>query len=256
MSEAKNNISAVRLGDKLIIFVDGQRQVISKSMSPEIFDRVCGYIERGEVNKISDIFDNFEDKLSKYLQDHFELEEGKLKDNFHNSPNHFSKLLIRKGTELMSENAETKPLFLLSKKIMFTSDLNDNGLFDSLSYIGLTKNGNLLLPLKNDEVEVSDKVFGSPICITKDNETHLKRSPKHNTISIELASNKPKDEFLIYALINPFDIVSFGKSNINVSRYKAYKKGDLNLENGITDIENERLFDISYNIYENKFKNK
>ncbi len=58
MSENKNNISAVRLGDKLIIFLNGQRQVISKSMSPEIFDTVVNYIERNEVDKISNIFDN------------------------------------------------------------------------------------------------------------------------------------------------------------------------------------------------------
>ena len=47
---SNNNVSAVRLGDKLIIFVNGKRQVISQSMSPEIFDNVCGYIENNDTN--------------------------------------------------------------------------------------------------------------------------------------------------------------------------------------------------------------
>ena len=78
-----NNISAVRLGDKIIVFSNGERQVVSKSMSPEIFETLCGYIQNNELDKISNIFNNFESKLETYLQDYFTLDEGKLKDIFH-----------------------------------------------------------------------------------------------------------------------------------------------------------------------------
>jgi len=110
MKNNEQNISAVRLGDKLIIFLNGQRQVVSKTMSPEIFDIVCGYIEKNDTQKIANIFDNFEDKLSKFVSKYFELEEGKMKDVFHKEPNHFSKLLVRKATEMMSNEVDVKPL--------------------------------------------------------------------------------------------------------------------------------------------------
>ena len=90
MNNNKQNVSAVRLGDKLIIFLNGERQVISKNMSPEIFDIVCGYIKNNDTQKIANIFDNFEDKLSKFVSKYFDLEEGRMKDVFHKKTNHFS----------------------------------------------------------------------------------------------------------------------------------------------------------------------
>ena len=260
MSENKDNISAVRLGEKLIIFLNGQRQVISKSMSPEIFDTVVGYIEKNEVDKISDIFDNFEDKLSKYLQEYFELEEGKLKDNFHNAPNHFSKLLIRKGTQLMKDNLEAKPLFQLSKKILFTSDLGEeksNNFFNNLSFVGLTEKGNLLLPLTSNYKNNEEGVIGNPVSLKKNDDGKFVRIKTNSTLSLTLQDKLKTSQSYFYALISPFDIMGFKKNEIDVTRYKVYSKEEFDNMNikGVINIPNENLFDISYKIFENKFKN-
>lgn len=259
MSENKDNISAVRLGDKLIIFLNGQRQVISKSMSPEIFDTVVGYIERNEVDKIADIFDNFESKLSKYLQEYFDLEEGSLKDHFHNAPNHFSKLLIRKGTQLMKDNLEAKPLFQLSKKIFFTSDLGEeksSNFFNSLSFVGLTEKGNLLLPLSSSYND-KEGVIGYPVSIKKNDEGKLIRVKTNRTLSLTLQNKLTTSQSSFYALISPFDIMGFKKNEIDVTRYKVYSKGEFDNNNikGIINVPNENLFDIPYKIFEKKFKN-
>lgn len=253
MSDKENNISAVRLGDKLIIFLNGQRQVISKTMSPEIFDIVCGYVDRNETDNIANIFDNFEDKLSKYLSEYFELEEGKLVDNFHKKPNHFSKLLIRKGTELMSSNEEVRPLFKLSKKIFFASqniEENSNKTFDKTSFIGITSNGNLLLPIENLST-CDNRIIGRPVSIKEGS-----REVRNNVVlSLSLHKKDSKEEANIYALISPFDIISFNANNINTTRYKLYKRGEFNNVKGVVDVPNENLFEISYNIFEKEFKN-
>ncbi len=260
MSENKNNISAVRLGDKLIIFLNGQRQVISKSMSPEIFDTVVNYIERNEVDKISNIFDNFEDKLSKYLKEYFELEEGKLKDNFHNVPNHFSKLLIRKATQLMKDNLKPKPLFELSKKILFTSDLGQeksNNFFNNLTFVGLTEKGNLLLPLSVNYNNNRESLFGNPISLKKNDKGKLVRDKTNRTLSLVLQNKENTNQSSFYALISPFDIMGFQKNEINVTRYKVYSKGEFDNVNikGVINIPKENLFEIPYKIFEKKFKN-
>jgi len=259
MKNNEQNISAVRLGDKLIIFLNGQRQVVSKTMSPEIFDIVCGYIEKNDTQKIANIFDNFEDKLSKFVSKYFELEEGKMKDVFHKEPNHFSKLLVRKATEMMSNEVDVKPLYELSKKIFFASkdvSTNANILFNELSVVGITKNGNLLLPLSSSE-KCNGQVVGMPLSVSNTNEK-IERVVKGNTLSLLLHKKDNKQKVTNYALISPFDIVSFSNGNsseIAISRYKIYDKGDFETLKGIVEVPNENLFDISYNIFEEKFKN-
>ncbi len=259
MDNKDKNVSAVRLGDKVIIFLNGQRQVVSKKMSPEMFEVVCGYIATNDTKKIVSIFDNFEDKLSKFVSKYFELEEGKMKDVFHKEPNHFSKLLIRKATEMMSKDVDVKPLYKLSKKIFFASkdvSTNANILFNELSVVGITKNGNLLLPLGSDEV-YNGKVIGQPLSVGT-NEKVVVRKVRANTLSLMLHKKDNKKEVTNYALISPFDIVSFSSGNsseISISRYKVYKKGDFESLKGVVEVPNENLFDIAYNIFEEKFKN-
>lgn len=256
MNNNKQNVSAVRLGDKLIIFLNGERQVISKNMSPEIFDIVCGYIKNNDTQKIANIFDNFEDKLSKFVSKYFELEEGRMKDVFHKKTNHFSKLLVRKATEMMSNEADIEPLYKLSKKIFFASEnvsKNANVVFNELSVVGITKNGNLLLPLSSSH-KCNGNVEGTPLDVGND----FSRKVRHNSLSLVLHKKDNISEVTSYALISPFDIVSFSNSNsseMSIARYKIYDKGDFETLKGIVEIPKENLFDISYNIFEEKFKN-
>lgn len=250
-----NNVSAVRLGDKLIIFVDGKRQVISQSMSPEIFDNVCGYVENGDTDKIVGLFDNFEHNLSSYIKEFFILEEGVVKDTFHNQNHHFSKIIIRKASEIMSKNLDVKPLFNMSKKLFYASQNISNEadiVFNQLSVVGLTKEGNLLLPLSTKETqeELKKGVIGNPISI----QDNVRTRGANRTYSLGLHKKSNVEEVCAYALISPFDIVGFQPNSINVTRYRVYSKGEFDNLKGIVEIQNEKLFDISYSIYEKNNK--
>ena len=182
-----------------------------------------------------------------------------MKDVFHKEPNHFSKLLVRKATEMMSNEVDVKPLYELSKKIFFASkdvSTNANILFNELSVVGITKNGNLLLPLSSSE-KCNGQVVGMPLSVSNTNEK-IERVVKGNTLSLLLHKKDNKQKVTNYALISPFDIVSFSNGNsseIAISRYKIYDKGDFETLKGIVEVPNENLFDISYNIFEEKFKN-
>ena len=50
--------------------------------------------------RIVGLFDNFEHNLSSYIKEFFILEEGIVKDTFHNQNHHFSKIIIRKASEV------------------------------------------------------------------------------------------------------------------------------------------------------------
>lgn len=249
-----NNISAVRLGDKIIVFSNGERQVVSKSMSPEIFETLSGYIQNNELDKISNIFNNFESKLETYLQDYFTLDEGKLKDIFHNEKHHFSNILIRKATEMMSLNASVEPLYNFSKKLFFASsgiEVKADTLFTKLSTMHITKEGNLLLPVTSRNNKSAGKVQGEPIGVNKSNENNeLIRKNRQTPLSLCVT----KTEFTHFALINPFDIVGFTNSDIIISRYKLYSKEEIGNEKGTINIPKEKLFDISYDIFEKEYK--
>tara|TARA_Y100000389_G_scaffold138202_1_gene135896 strand:- start:4581 stop:5354 length:774 start_codon:yes stop_codon:yes gene_type:complete len=252
-----NNISAVRLGDKIIVFSNGERQVVSKSMSPEIFETLCGYIQNNEIEKIESIFDNFESKLSKFVQEYFTLEEGRLKDVFHNKKHHFSSVLVRKATEMMSVNSSVLPLFNFSKKIFFASsdiEVQADTFFTKLQTINLTKEGNLLLPIRyTGEIDQNTKgVQGEPINV-KEEENGIVRKNTRPPYSLKVL--KEIKECTHYALISPFDITGFSKGDIIISRYKLYNKKEIESQKGTINIPNEKLFDISYNLFEKKYKN-
>jgi hypothetical protein len=86
----------------------------------------------------------------------------------------------------------------------------------------------------------------------------IERVVKGNTLSLLLHKKDNEQKVKNYALISPFDIVSFSNGNssqIAISRYKIYDKGDFETLKGIVEVPNENLFDISYNIFEEKFKN-
>lgn len=248
-----NNISAVRLGDKIIVFSNGERQVVSKSMSPEIFETLCGYIQNNELDKISNIFNNFESKLETYLQDYFTLDEGKLKDIFHNQKHHFSNVLIRKATEMMSINSSVEPLYNFSKKLFFASESIEekaDTFFTKLSTMHLTKEGNLLLPVTSLNNKSAGTIQGEPVGVNKSVENGLIRKNNRTPLSLGVT----KTDFTHFALISPFDIVGFTNSNIIISRYKLYSKEEIGNEKGTINIPNEKLFDISYDIFEKEYK--
>lgn len=243
-----------------MVFVNGKKQTISKVKSPEFFDIIHKHIIDNNTQEILNIFDNFENKLFDYIKKYFKVENGDVIDCFHNEPNKFSKLIIRKGVEIMSTGEDVEPLYKLSKKIFFSSiDVSEQyyNLFKEVKEIGLTKQGNLLLPITlSEEEEVTKKVIGEPIKVSKLEKGDIIRNTYGNTsLSLNLISKESIDEIKFYALINPFDIISFTmKNQIYVSRFKVYKKEEINNIKGVVEIKNEKLFEISYDIFEDIFK--
>lgn len=256
-----NNVSAIKLGGKIMVFVNGKKQTISKDKSPKFFNIIHKHIIDNNTQEILNLFDNFENKLFDYIKKYFKIENGNVIDCFHNEPNKFSKLLIRKGVEIMSTKEDVEPLYKLSKKIFFSSiDVSEEyyNVFKEIKEIGLTKQGNLLLPitLKEEEEGILKKVIGEPIRISKlENGDIIRKKNDNNSLSLNLISKQSIDEIKFYALINPFDIISFTmKNQIYVSRFKVYKKEEIKNIKRIVEIKNEKLFEISYDIFEGIFK--
>lgn len=252
-----DNVKAIRVGDKLIIFINGKRQVVSKGVSPETFDRVCEFMNNNDTESIISIFDDFEGKITQYLQGYFRIENGLVflsgKDKVHS----FSKLIVRKASEFMT--LKESPLFIqkMANKIRHVSNGVELGvkIFSDMENIVLTKNGNFVIKTYIDLRK--NKVIGSPIDFNNEGV----REGRRNDYSIPVIT-KLKKEFLEEreietnnVLISPFDIISFGEGEIHVSRYKVIN--DFQIEkNGLVEMPKEDLYDISYQLYLEKFEKK
>lgn len=239
MSEVK----AIRVGDKIIVFINGKRETISKKVSPEVFEMVLGFIRNNETEKIINIFSSLDDNVMNYLKEYFEVKNGLLYVD--DKKVEYSKLIIRKAVELMGMNLNPKPLFNLYKKIKWVSNTSEkissgNNLFKKLNKVILTERGNLILHSSINGVnEVTNKVFGKPINI---------KEKVGGADGYNVRINEEETKSLI--LINPFDIISFNEFSINVSRFKMINKNLLQDENTLAKIENEELFDISFDIFQ------
>ena len=239
------NVKAIRVGDKIIVFINGKRETITKNVSPEVFDMVLGFIKNDEKNKILNLFSSLESSLDNYLEELFNVKNGFLYNKLEERIV-YSKIIIRKAVELMSMNIEPMPLLKLSKKLQFKNNICENGisLFKKLNKLIITEEGNLILH-SNNSYQVTDinEVVGYPIDLNYHNNAEL--------YSIKI--NEKEANSLI--LINPFDISSFTSNSINVSRFKVIDKKIKGEVKPIMKIENEELFDISYNINISNIKN-
>ena len=154
---------------------------------------------------------------------------------------------------MMSLNASVEPLYNFSKKLFFASESIEqkaDTLFAKLSTMHLTKEGNLLLPITSINNSSAGKVQGEPIGLNRSDENELIR--KNNRTPLSLCVTRT--DFTHFALISPFDIVGFTNSNIIISRYKLYSKEEIGNEKGTINIPKEKLFDISYDIFEKEYK--
>lgn len=253
-----NNVKAIRIGDKIMLFVNGKKQMISKGVSPETFERVCELMNNNETEKITNLFDNFEDKVKEYLKDFFYFtkdKEIKLKNVKENKVN-FSKLIVRKASEFMS--LDESPLYIhkMAKKLNYEHNeeiaLFGNKIFSKINKVMITKYGNMVIETFSDLEEQKGEVYGSPVKIENKGQKNINTKLKY---SIQICSNKDESENLkkYQVLINPFDIISFTEESINVVRY-AVLKDEVKAKNGLVEVENEELFEIPYQIYLEKFE--
>jgi hypothetical protein len=241
-----NNVKAIRVGDKIMVFVNGQKQTVSRQISPETFNLVCEYISSNQTEKIASIFDNVEQKVSEFLKGYFDVENSAI---LHEGKRHiFSSLIIRKSTELLSLTDNAKPIYDLANKTILSSEnisIKANDFFKNVSKIILTEKGNLIIPSPTIiEEKTNSAVVGRPIILNDKNKIRRAKT----TYSILASSEKNIKEVNSYILINPFDIVSFNDFEVFVSRYKVLENFVDN-QKGIVKIENEFLFDLSYNLY-------
>jgi hypothetical protein len=244
------DVKAIRVGDKIIVFINGKRETISKNVSPEVFDMVLNFIRNDEVNKIENIFTSLENNLDEYLKEFFVIKNGFLYKKSNEEKVVYSKLIIRKSVELMGMNIEPKPLLKLVNKLSYKTQISNKGidLFKKLNKIILTEEGNLILHSNISGISIKDKnkVIGYPIGVNENVITH------DNSQLYSVSLNEIDTNTLI--LINPFDISSFTNSSINVSRFKII---DTKLEGElkpIMKIKNEKLFDISFDLFNKKNK--
>jgi len=244
-----SNIKVIRVGDKIMVFINGEKQIISRSISPETFDLVCDYISNNETDKIISIFDNIEDKIDNFLKGYFYVENSAI---YHNGEKHnFSSLIIRKSTELLSITNDAKPIYEMANKTMLSSEsISEKGniFFKNASKILLTENGNLILPTPT-KMEISDSVIGKPYALSNEGI----RIGGGTNYSILVSSEKSQKEVNSFVLINPFDINSFNDFEIFVKRYKVLDNIDIN-HKGLVKIENEFLFDLPYTLFQKNIK--
>jgi len=240
MDTMTENIKAIRVGDKIMIFINGEKKTISQKVSPEIFNVVLDYIKNNEQQRIGEIFNNFDNRISNYLGGLFDIKNQSI--YFKNTDQEviYSKLILRKALELLAINESPEPLIKLSNKIKTKQKLEDKGvkIFQNIKNLIITKNGNLIFHTKIEKLN-QKTFFGSPINYN---------DRFNNSFKLKVVFDYEVEEPNCYILINPFDILSFEYSSINVSRFKVLKNVEIK-DKVVIDIKNEEVFDIPYEIF-------
>jgi hypothetical protein len=239
MNTMIENVKAIRVGEKIMVFINGEKKTVSQKISPEIFNVILGHIKNNEQQKIGKIFNNFDNRISNYLGDSFDIRNQSI--FFKNTDQEviYSKLILRKALELLAINESPEPLIRLSNKIKTKQKLEEKGvkIFQNIKSLIITKNGNLIFHTKLEKSN-HKTFFGKPI-----NQDYY-----NNSFNLKVVFNYDVEQPNCYVLINPFDIISFDYSSINVSRFKFLK--DINIqESVIVNIDNEEVFDIPYEIF-------
>lgn len=248
------NVKAVRIGDRIILFIDGKRQTIARKVAPEAFASAVKFIEEKDTDSIRKMFSNVTEKISKYAQDIFTIKGNDIFAKGSNIP--APKLVARKLFEMMQVDASPKPLLNLDNKMKRNNKGIASGMevFAKLDGIPMTECGNLVLKvgMSNEDLDkVLQKygtVVGSPLN-SNDNS-----SVQHDLPICNFEEREIYD--FVYCLVDPADIMAFIEYNgeIRVGRYKILL--DFKFENKpVINVPLEKLYDISYNIWnENQSK--
>lgn len=235
----ENNIKAIRIGDKIMVFLNGEKKTISEKVSPEIFNVILNCIKNNQQERIGEIFNNFDNRISNYLGKSFDVKKNSIFFKNTNKEVLYSKLILRKALELLAMNESPEPLIKLSNKIKTKQKIEDKGVkvFQNIKNLIITRGGNLIFHTKLTN-NANLTFFGSPINI----EGHS------HSFKIQVVFNFESEEPDTYILINPFDITHFEYNSINVSRFKVLENVDIKNE-VVVDIKNEEVFDIPYEIF-------
>jgi hypothetical protein len=240
ITKKKNDVKAIRIGDKIMVFINGEKKTVSKKITPETFDLILDLIKTNQQEKINDIFTSFDKNLKNFLSDSFDIRNQSI--FFKNTDKEiiYSKLILRKALQLLAINESPQALFMLSEKLKSKQKFENKGIkvFQKIKELTITKRGNLIFKtnLNSLHLEKEQTYFGQPINFEKGYQ---------NSFEIKIINEEAFDS---YVLINPFDIVYFGYDSLNVSRFKILKFKNVITE-PIVKIEDEELFDIPYEIF-------
>jgi len=242
-----NDLKAIRIGEKIILFIDGKRQVINKSNSPETFNIVVEYIKSNEIEKIKSLFSSFDDNILNYLKNVFIIKDKVLYfKNKEKKEIRFSKTVLRKAIEFYSLGVSSVSLLKFAKKLERNStnfSFTGENFFSKIDKFSITKNGNLILNVNFENEEIVKRLVGSPLV------------EGERAISFNLSIKNENNSEIKQVLISPYDIYGFNIDSLVVTRYKILNEEEMKGENLIT-IKNEELFEISYNILEEFNKKK
>lgn len=242
-------VKAVRLGDRLMLFINGKKQTVSRKVAPEAFDKAVKLIKEKKHEEIVSMFSDVNKKVGDYAKGIFKIVGNKVFAKGENVP--APKLVARKLFEMMNENINPKPLKVLNKKM----HRNGNGvaagmdIFSKMNSIPMTEYGNLVLKVGftkeqiNHTLETKGVVVGSPLGTNP---------PIQHDLPVVGYDFKEKDEY-VYCLVDPSDIIAFFNGNIRVGRYKILLNYDIE-DSSVINVPLEELYDLSFDMWDKQQK--
>lgn len=252
----EKKVKAIRIGDKLMLFIDGKKQTVSRKIAPEAFDEAVKYIKEENHDKLRSMFSNVNEKITEYAKGIFKIVGNNVyaKGEEHTPA---PKLVARKLFEMMQLKENPQPLRLLNKKM----HRNGNGvvagmdIFSKMNDIPMTTKGNLVLKVGMDKEQLIDilqthgTVVGSPL-----RSNQIYGGNIQHDLPVVGFEFEEKENY-VYCLVDPSDIVAYFNGNIRVSRYRLLKKYKREVK-PVVNVPFEELYDVSFDIWDERNSNK
>jgi len=241
-----NSVKAVRVGDKIMVFIDGKRQTISRKIAPEAFDKAVELIKSKDTDRLREMFTDVTKKITEYAKGIFTIKGNNVYANGETEP--APKLVARKMFEMMQLEVNPQPLAFLNKKMQRNGKGVASGMeiFAKLDDIPMTTNGNLVLKVGMDNEQLKEllktqgTVVGSPL------NAGQTKSIQHDLPVCDLNEKELFD--FVYCLVDPSDILAFYNGNIRVGRYKLLLDFQY-VKSPVITIPLEELYDISFGLW-------
>ena len=241
------SVKAVRIGDKVMLFIDGKRSTVSQKVAPEAFEKVVELIKNKDTKGIRNMFSGVNEKIKSYAKGIFTIKGNNVYATGSTEP--APKLVARKMFEMMQVEANPKPLDFLNKKMQRNGKGVAAGMeiFAKLDEIPMTTWGNLVLRVGVDEETINNTlrtqgvVVGNPL-----NANNRGGGIQHDLPVCDFAEREIYN--FVYCLVDPSDILAFYNGNIRVGRYKIlidfkYEKTP------VIKVPLEELYDISFSLW-------
>lgn len=242
----KDTVKAVRIGDKLILFINGKRTTVSRKVAPEAFDKAVELIKAKDEQKLASMFSGVNEKITEYAKGIFEIKGNNVYALGEGTP--APKLVARKMFEMMNTNQSPKPLSYLNKKMQRNGKGVASGMevFAKLDDIPMTTRGNLVLKVSITQEQLDNAlqkgcVVGTP--------RGANATGTQSNYDLPVQRYESDDELLtVHCLVDPSDIQAFYLDTIRVGRFKILKNFTYE-KSPIIEVPLEELYDIAFDIW-------